>query len=517
MGVVLGLVLSIVVVVVLGGLSGFQQRREIRREREAREALLVEAIVPLAAWLESAPARTELRERLTWVEAAWRARGHEDHALVVRDGDGLPILVAPPGGAFEPPEGALKAEIRLNAPWSQNGAAILQAWQDADELRLETASRWRMWWLDLLVASGAVIVAVQIAVHLLVGRPLGRLVRGLRHLELGYVRDLDCGPGAWELRWLAWRFRHLGRELADQARRLVLAERRALEASGTLVRRPTAVAGPGGPPARVPAPEEEEESDRGAMLLHQYLQDSCRLLERMRPNDLLADKLAEDAWNRLVIEAEQLGDFQLKARLDDAALRVLEPEASIEIERRFAALRASRRGWEREVLDRLESALRTAGVPHDDIHGRVKNTAGVWRKMHERQLELEQIHDLFAFRIVVPEEADCYLALAAVHRQFEAEPFRFKDYIAEPKANGYRSLHTTLRDEAGRLFEVQIRSRSMHVEAEGGLAAHWRYSATRWRSFARLRRQARWRRFLRRLLRQQRERALPDGGVVPHR
>jgi GTP pyrophosphokinase len=87
-----------------------------------------------------------------------------------------------------------------------------------------------------------------------------------------------------------------------------------------------------------------------------------------------------------------------------------------------------------------------------------------------------------------------------VHRQFEAEPFRFKDYIAEPKANGYRSLHTTLRDDQGRLFEVQIRSRAMHLEAEDGTAAHWRYRAARWTSFAARRRHARWRRLVRRLL-----------------
>jgi GTP pyrophosphokinase len=100
--------------------------------------------------------------------------------------------------------------------------------------------------------------------------------------------------------------------------------------------------------------------------------------------------------------------------------------------------------------------------------------------MRDRQLDLEEVHDLFAYRIVVPDESACYLALASIHEIFDPEPFRFKDYVAEPKANGYRSLHTSVRDEAGRVFEVQIRSVGMHDEAEDGHAAHWRYRADRW-------------------------------------
>ncbi len=502
MGVVLGLILSIVVAVVLGTLSGFQQRREIRRERDARQALLAEALVPLAARLEDAESLGELQQRLAWVETAWRVRGHADHGLVVRGEDGRQLAIAPPGGAVAPPPDALVAAIRFQAPSLAPAEVTLLAWQDADQLRDEVRSRWRMWWLDLVIASLAIIVVVQISVHFLIGRPLGRLVRGLRHLELGYVGDLDSGPGAWEFRWLAWRFRHLGRELADQARRLVLAERRALVASGTLADgpRPSVASNAGAADVERLDTEGEVETGRGSELMRQYLEDSCRLLERLAPGDLLAARLAEEAWSRSVVEAERLGDMELKARLDDAALRLLEPDAYADLGRQLASLRTSRRGWEREILDRIGAALAWSDTPYDGIQGRVKHVAGLWRKMRERQLELGQVHDLFAFRILVPEEQHCYQALAAVHRCFEAEPFRFRDYIAEPKANGYQSLHTTLRDEGGRLFEVQIRSRAMHHDAEGGAAAHWRYRATRVRSFAMLRRRARWRRLARRVL-----------------
>jgi GTP pyrophosphokinase/guanosine-3',5'-bis(diphosphate) 3'-pyrophosphohydrolase len=95
--------------------------------------------------------------------------------------------------------------------------------------------------------------------------------------------------------------------------------------------------------------------------------------------------------------------------------------------------------------------------------------------MQEKDLTLEEIHDLFAFRVVVPSEDECYLALNTIHRLFDPEPFRFKDYIVEPKVNGYQSIHTSVRDRDGFVFEVQIRTIAMHQAAENGSAAHWRY------------------------------------------
>jgi (p)ppGpp synthase/HD superfamily hydrolase len=99
--------------------------------------------------------------------------------------------------------------------------------------------------------------------------------------------------------------------------------------------------------------------------------------------------------------------------------------------------------------------------------------------MQEKNLRFEEVQDLLAFRIVVPTLDGCYLALNTIHRLFEPEPFRFKDYIAKPKANGYQSLHTSVRDQRGFVFEVQIRTVDMHHVAEEGLAAHWRYRANK--------------------------------------
>jgi HAMP domain-containing protein len=339
--------------------------------------------------------------------------------------------------------------------------------------------------MDLLLTSVAVIAVVELAVHLLIGRPLRRLVAGLRRLEQGHVGPIEPGAGAWEIRWLAWRFERLGRELADNARRLVTAERRALDATRLITAREGGRRNSAG--LEVPGPEAVTSRSTQATLARQYLQDTCRLLETLDAGEPVAHEIAEEAWTTAVVEAERLGDRDLKAQIEDAALRILEHRDFTELDTELAALRQRRRPWSKWVGERLSEMLRDAGVTALEIQHRVKHTAGVWRKMREAQLAVDQVHDLFAFRIIVPTELDCYLALAAVHRGFDPEPFRFKDYIESPKANGYRSLHTTVRDPEGRLFEVQIRTREMHDDAERGGAAHWRYRVGRWGSIASLR------------------------------
>jgi (p)ppGpp synthase/HD superfamily hydrolase len=128
----------------------------------------------------------------------------------------------------------------------------------------------------------------------------------------------------------------------------------------------------------------------------------------------------------------------------------------------------------------IRDALTARGVPVVDLGHRVKHAAGVWKKMREKELALDQVHDLVALRIVVPTESDCYHALGVVHDIHAPVVGRFKDYIAQPKPNGYRSLHTCVHDSGGFVFEVQIRSTAMHQLAEFGDAAHADYKQSRW-------------------------------------
>jgi (p)ppGpp synthase/HD superfamily hydrolase len=161
-----------------------------------------------------------------------------------------------------------------------------------------------------------------------------------------------------------------------------------------------------------------------------------------------------------------------------STFRILEPEAFEEIVQRLTKLPATNKNWLRKRESEIRKALAEASVRHKNLQFRVKHPAGIWRKTKSKGLALDQIHDIVAFRIIVRDEQDCYFALKAIHERFEPLLLRFKDYIAQPKENGYRSLHTCIKSPDGLVFEIQIRTPAMHAHAEGGEASHWRYKAS---------------------------------------
>jgi GTP pyrophosphokinase len=189
--------------------------------------------------------------------------------------------------------------------------------------------------------------------------------------------------------------------------------------------------------------------------------------------------VALQVWQSDAVDAEKFGEMVLCARAENAALKILHPHAFEQVRRQLDQVIGIRAEWCAATAESIKSALADADVPVVGIQHRAKHAAGVWRKMKEKGLCIEEINDLVAFRVIVPTQDDCYLALETVHRLFEPEPFRFKDYITGPKANGYQSLHTSVRDSNGFPFEVQIRTADMHRAAEEGIAAHWRYRANK--------------------------------------
>ena len=176
--------------------------------------------------------------------------------------------------------------------------------------------------------------------------------------------------------------------------------------------------------------------------------------------------------------AERIGMEALKTELETLGFRELNQEAWATIAQRLTYLR----GRSADIIPEIEAELRTAleahGVPVEEVAGREKSPYSIWRKMQAKNVAFEGLSDVMAFRIVVPERSQCYLALGAIHDAFKVITGRFKDYISTPKTNGYQSLHTGVllpgrRDEAK--IELQIRTRDMHHIAEYGLAAHWVY------------------------------------------
>ena len=187
-----------------------------------------------------------------------------------------------------------------------------------------------------------------------------------------------------------------------------------------------------------------------------------------------ATKLARETREIFAPLANRLGIWQLKWELEDLSFRYLNPEAYKRIATWLASKRADREHYISEVQVELQSALTNAGI-HAEIAGRPKHIYSIWRKMQRKGLSFEQIYDIRAVRIMVATIADCYAALGVVHSLWPFIPGEFDDYIATPKDNHYRSIHTAVIGPGKLPLEVQIRTKDMHEHAELGVAAHWRY------------------------------------------
>jgi GTP pyrophosphokinase len=172
--------------------------------------------------------------------------------------------------------------------------------------------------------------------------------------------------------------------------------------------------------------------------------------------------------------ANRLGVWQLKWELEDLAFRYLEPQEYRRIANALNERRADRERYIEELSERLRSELERAGV-QAQVYGRPKHMYSIYRKMQRKQLAFEQLFDVRAVRVIAGTIRDCYAALGIVHGLFTYIPGEFDDYIATPKGNFYRSIHTAVIGPQGKSVEVQIRTREMHEHAELGVAAHWTY------------------------------------------
>ncbi len=172
--------------------------------------------------------------------------------------------------------------------------------------------------------------------------------------------------------------------------------------------------------------------------------------------------------------ANRLGIGQWKWELEDLAFRHLQPETYHRIAKLLNERRADREAWIQRCAGQLREALQRHGVTAD-VHGRAKHIYSIWRKMQRKQVGFGDLYDIRALRVLTETVADCYAVLGLVHGLWPIIPHEFDDYIARPKGNNYRSLHTAVVGPDGKTLEVQIRTREMHRSAELGVAAHWRY------------------------------------------
>jgi GTP pyrophosphokinase len=193
--------------------------------------------------------------------------------------------------------------------------------------------------------------------------------------------------------------------------------------------------------------------------------------------------LASESLQVFAPLANRLGIWQIKWEMEDLSFRFLEPATYKDIARLLDEKRTERERYMVELRGRLQQALSEQGIAAS-VDGRPKHIYSIVRKMRGKSLPFERVFDIRALRVVVPGVADCYQALSWVHEHFVPIAEEFDDYIAKPKANGYQSLHTVVRDADGGPIEVQIRTQAMHDHAENGVAAHWAYKEAGTKGYA---------------------------------
>lgn len=173
--------------------------------------------------------------------------------------------------------------------------------------------------------------------------------------------------------------------------------------------------------------------------------------------------------------ANRLGMGEMKGLLEDASFKYVLPKEYAWVKEIAASGRAEKEAYLKRILDKTKDVLREAGLKDLEVQGRNKHLYSLYKKLLKNERNIAKIYDLIAVRVVMDSLADCYAALGIIHAEWTPLKGRIKDYIAQPKPNGYRSLHTTVFCEDGEIVEFQIRTKDMHAMNEYGIAAHWSY------------------------------------------
>src|SRR5882762_6420326 len=201
---------------------------------------------------------------------------------------------------------------------------------------------------------------------------------------------------------------------------------------------------------------------------------NMRTLQYLNPEK--RKRIAEETMEIFAPIAHRLGMGKLRGELEDLAFRHLHPDAYRELTEQLEKRRQENEAFLSGVTERIEAKMTEAGVPFVRVEGRVKRLYSIWKKLKQQKIDLDQVYDLVAARVVTPNEVrHCYAALGVIHNTWRPVPGRIKDWIATPRDNFYQSLHTSVIGSDGQSFEVQIRTEEMHQIAEEGVAAHWKY------------------------------------------
>ncbi|OLQ91812.1 GTP diphosphokinase [Vibrio ponticus] len=200
----------------------------------------------------------------------------------------------------------------------------------------------------------------------------------------------------------------------------------------------------------------------------------CNLIEVKKAPDEVRRAVAKECANIYAPLANRLGIGQLKWEIEDYAFRYQQPETYKQIAKQLSERRIVREQYIKDFVDDLVSEMKTSSI-NAEVSGRPKHIYSIWRKMQKKGLEFDELFDVRAVRIIADKLQDCYAALGVVHTKYKHLPNEFDDYVANPKPNGYQSIHTVILGPEGKTIEIQIRTKQMHEDSELGVAAHWKY------------------------------------------
>jgi len=236
------------------------------------------------------------------------------------------------------------------------------------------------------------------------------------------------------------------------------------------------------PESEIQAPEQAEllrrmllavvNDVRAVLVKLAYRVQRLRMLKNQE--DIIRYRIARETLDLFAPLANRLGLGQLKWELEDLSFRYIEPEEYRSLAKSLATNRAERESYVSSFIQTLSDELKQNDIAAT-VYGRPKHIYSIWRKMQNKQVPVDELYDLLAVRVTVDKPATCYAVLGLVHSLWLHVPKEFDDYIANPKENGYQSLHTVVIGPEGRHVEIQIRTQEMHMFAEYGVAAHWRY------------------------------------------
>jgi len=204
---------------------------------------------------------------------------------------------------------------------------------------------------------------------------------------------------------------------------------------------------------------------------------TCAIRAAKHANDDKKRRVAREVADVYAPLAHRLGIGHIKWELEDLSFRYLEPDDYMHIAKLLDERRVDRQDYIENVIQLLQDAANESRI-EAEIQGRAKHIYSIWRKMRRKDIGFSQVYDIRAVRVLVPTVRDCYTILGIVHSQWRLIPNEFDDYIASPKENGYRSLHTAVIGPDRKVLEIQIRTHAMHEEAEFGVCAHWKYKGT---------------------------------------